>query len=158
MLRPLSNGIRSLGTDNKVPSTEEKESAAAAKEAGVAVNGEASGLHGPSGDKNLDVGRHNLNLTESTEYTHSKLTFPPEQQQPERKILNTMKLSPAQIPESDNEAARVPRPPAGVTPPTSEDRARRHTPDNKENNVPVYSQHRKLSSKQQQFCIYLRFI
>jgi len=161
MLRPLSNGIRSLGTDNKVPSTEGKESAAAGKEAGVAVNGEASGLHGPSGDKNLDIGRHNLNLTESTEYTHSKLTFPPEQQQqqqPERKILNTMRLSPAQIPGSDNEAARVPRPPAGVTPPTSEDRACRLAPDNKENNVPVYSQHRKFSSKQQQFCSYLSFI
>lgn len=149
MLRPLSNGIRSLGLDNKV-STEGKESAAAGKEAGVAVNGEASGLNGPSGDKNLDVGRHNLNLTESTEYTHSKLTFPPEQQQqqPERKILNTMRLSPAQIPGSDNEAARVPRPPAGMTPPISEDRAARLAPDNKENNVPVYSQHRKLSSKQ----------
>jgi len=150
MLRPLSNGIRSLGTDNKVPSIEGKESAAAGKEAGAAVNGEASGLRGPSGDKNLDVGRHNLNLTESTEYTHSKLTFPPEQQQPERKILNTMRLSPAQIPGSDNEAARVPRPPPGMTPPTSEDRACRLAPDNKEINVPVYSQHRKLSSKQQQ--------
>lgn len=146
MLRPLSNGIRALGLDNKVSSTEGKESAAAAKDAGVAVNGEALGVQGPSGDKNLDVGRHNLNLTESTEYTHSKLTFPPEQQQPERKILNTMRLSPAQIPGSDNEAARVPRP-SGMTPPTSEDRACRLAPDNKENNVPVYSQHRKLSSK-----------
>jgi hypothetical protein len=161
MLRPLSNGIRTLDLDNKVSSTEGKESAAAGKKAGVAVNGEASGLHGPSGDKNLDVGRHNLNLTESTVYTHNKLTFPPDQQQqqqqqqPERKILNTMRLSPAQIPGSDNEAARVPRPPAGMTPPTSEDRASRLTPDNKENNVPVYSQHRKLSSKQQQLIFVL---
>jgi hypothetical protein len=143
----LSNGIRSLGADSKVPSTEGKETAAAGEEAGVAVNGEASGSHGPSGDKNLDVGHHNLNLTESTEYTHSKLTFPPEQQQPERKILNTMRLSPAQVPESDNEAARIPRPAAGMTPLTSEDRACRCAPDNKENNVPAYSQHRKLSSK-----------
>lgn len=150
MLRPLSDGIQSLGTDNKVSSTEGKESAAAGQEAGVAVNGETSGLHGPSGDMNLDVGRHNLNLTESTEYTHSKLTFPPEQQQPERKILNTMGLSPAQVPGYDNEAARVPRPPAGMNPLSSEDRACRLAPDNKENNVPVYSQHRKLSSKQQQ--------
>jgi hypothetical protein len=143
MLRPLSNGIQSLGTDNKVSSTEGEESAAAGNEAGVAVNGEALGLHGPSGDKNLDVGRHNLNLTESTECTDSKLTFPPEQQQPERKILNTMRLSPAQV-------AGVARPPAGMTPQTSEDRACRIAPDNKENNVPVYSEHRKLSSKQQQ--------
>jgi hypothetical protein len=150
MLRPLSNGIQSLGTDNKVSSTERKESAAAGNEAGVAVNGEALGLHGPSGDKNLDVGRHNLNLTESTECTHSKLTFPPEQQQHERKILNTMRLSPAQVPGSDNVVAGVPRPPAGITPPTSVDRACRIAPDNKENNVPVYSEHRKLSSKQQQ--------
>jgi hypothetical protein len=150
MLRPLSNGIRSLGTDNKVSSAEGKEPAAAGKEAGVAVNGQASGLHGPSGEKNLDVGRHNLNLTESVEYTHSKLTFPPEQQQPERKILNTMRLSPAQVPESDNEAARIPRPPAGMTPLTSEDRVSRFAPENKENNVPACIQHRKLSSKQQQ--------
>lgn len=154
MLRPLSNGIRSQGTDNKGSSTEGKEPAAAGKEAVVAVNGEASGFHGPSGDKNLDIGHHNMNLTESTEYTHSKLTFPPEQQQPERKILNTMRLSPSHVPESDKEVTRIPKPPAGgVTQLTSDDRACRFAPDNKESNVPAYSQHRKLSSKHQQLIL-----
>lgn len=146
MLRPLSNGSRSLGADSKVPSAEAKEAATAGKESGAAVNGEASRAGGPSGDKKLDIGHHNLNLTESTEYTHSKLTFPAEQQQPERKILNTMRLSPAFVPESDNEAARFPRPLTVVTPPTSQERVCQFPPDNKENNAPGYSQHRKMSN------------
>lgn len=147
MLRPLSNSSRSLGADSKVPSTEAKEAAAAGKEPGAAVNGETLRADGPSGDKKLDIGRHNLNLTESTEYTHSKLTFPPEQQRLERKILNTMRLSPAFVPESDNEAARFPRPLIGVTPPTSQERVCQFPPDNKENNAPGYSQRRKMSSE-----------
>jgi hypothetical protein len=147
MLRPFSDGNRSLGRDSKVPSTEVKEVAAAGKESSAAVNGEASRADGPSGDKKLDIGRHNLNLTESTGYTHSKLTFPPEQQEQERKILNTMRLSPAFLPESDNESARIPRPLIGVTPPTSQERVCQFPPDNKENNGPGYSQHRKMSSK-----------
>jgi len=137
----LSNVNRSLGADSKVSSTEVKEAAAAGKEAGVVVNGEASRSDVPSGDKNLDIGHHNLNLTESTNYSHSKLGFPQEQQQAERKILNTMRLSPAHVPESDNEAARIPRPLI------SQERACRFPPDNKENNAPGYNQHRKMSSK-----------
>jgi hypothetical protein len=147
MLRPFSSGNRSLGADSKVPSTETKEATAPGKGSGAAVNGEAARADGPSGDKKLDIGRHNLNLTESTEYTHSKLTFPPEQRQPERKILNTMRLSPAFLPETDNETARIPRPLIGVTPPTSQERVSQFPPDNKENNGPGYNQHRKMSSK-----------
>jgi hypothetical protein len=147
MLRPLSKGNQSLGAESKISSTETNEAAAAGEEERVAVNGEASSSNVPSGNKNLDINRHNLNLTESTDYTHSKLSFLPEQRQPERKILNTMRLSPAHIPESDNEAARIPRPLAGVPPPTSQNIACRFPPDNKENNAPGYNQHRKLSSK-----------
>jgi hypothetical protein len=148
MLRPLSNGNRSLGADSKVsPSAETKEAAGTGKESGAAVNGEALRAEGPSGDKKLDIGRHNLNLTESTEYTRSKLTFPPEQQQPERKILNTMRLSPGFLPETDNETARIARPLIGVTPATTQDRVCQFPPDNKENNGPGYNQHRKMSSK-----------
>jgi hypothetical protein len=147
MLRPLAVGNQSLGADSKVSSTETKDTAAAREKAQVVVNGEGSSSNVPSGNKNLDISRHNLNLTESTDYSHSKLSFLPEQQQPERKILNTMRLSPAHVSKSDNEAFRSPRPLAGVAPPTSEDRACRFPPDNKENNASGYNQHRKLSSK-----------
>lgn len=143
MLRPLSKGSQLLGAESKV-SSETNEAAVGGEEARVAVNSEASSSNVPSGNKNLDISRHNLNLTESTDYAHSKLSFLPEQ--PERKILNTMRLSPARIPEAGSEMARIPRPLAGVTLPTSQDGACRFPPDNKENNAPGYNQHRKLSS------------
>jgi hypothetical protein len=145
MLRPLSKGNRALGVESKVSSTQTEEAAAAGEEARVAVNGEVPSSNVPSGNRDLDISRHNLNLTESSDYTHSKLGFLPEQQQPERKILNTMRLSPAHVPETDD-AARIPRPLVGVTPPSSEDRACRFPPDNKENNAPGYNQQRKMSS------------
>ncbi|XP_069672063.1 pelle-like serine/threonine-protein kinase pik-1 [Periplaneta americana] len=102
--------------------------------AAAVVNGDASRSNVPSMDKNMDIGRHNLNLTESTNYTHSKLQL--RGQTPERKILNT-RLSPSAPPGPSNEAARIPAPHAEVVP-----------TENKENNAPGSSRRRMSNSSE----------